>query len=53
MTTKEAAALWDVSETWVSILCKDNRIPGAIKKDGRWNIPEDAQKPADARRTHE
>lgn len=38
MTTKEIAALWEVSETWVTILCKDNRIPGAIKEGGRWNI---------------
>ena len=53
MTTKEIAALWEVSETWVTILCKDNRIPGAIKKGGRWNIPADAQKPNDARITRE
>ena len=53
MTTKEIAALWEVSETWVTILCKDNRIPGAIKEGGRWNIPADAQKPNDARITRE
>ena len=53
MTTKEIAALWEVSETWVTILCKNNRIPGAIKESGRWNIPADAQKPNDARITRE
>ena len=53
MTTKEIAALWEVSETWVTILCKDNRIPGAIKEGGRWNIPSNAQKPDDARVTRE
>lgn len=53
MTTKETAALWGVSETWVTILCKQNRIPGAIKNSGRWYIPDDAQKPNDARVTRE
>ena len=53
MTTKEIAALWKVSETWVTILCKDNRIPGAVKEGGRWNIPANAQKPDDARVTRE
>lgn len=53
MTTKETAALWGVSETWVTILCKDNRIPGALKLGGRWSIPENAQKPDDARVTRE
>ena len=51
MTTKEAAALWGVSETWVTILCKHNRIPGAAKNGGRWYIPDDSQKPDDARIT--
>lgn len=53
MTTKETATLWEVSETWVTKLCKDNRIPGVIKEGGKWNIPADAQKPNDARITRE
>lgn len=31
------------------ILCNENRIPGAQRAGGRWIIPEDAEKPADAR----
>ncbi len=53
MTTKEMAALWGVSETWVTTLCKQNRIPGAVKKGGKWIIPDGSQKPNDARVTRE
>lgn len=53
MTTKEIAALWGISENWVTMLCKQNRIPGAVKINGRWCIPNDSQKPCDARVTRE
>lgn len=49
MTTKEIALRWGVSETRVTILCKQNRIPGAVKTGKGWVIPEYAQKPEDAR----
>lgn len=50
LTTKEIAAKWGTTETWVSILCKQGRIKGAIKKGKRWFIPEDATKPLDGRK---
>lgn len=33
----------------VGVLCSQNRIPGAPQAGRRWIIPEDAEKPADAR----
>ena len=44
MTTKDAAALWDISERRVNELCKNGRIKGAVKKENRWQIPIDAEK---------
>ena len=49
MTVKEAAKLWDISERRVMILCKEGKIDGATKKGRSWVIPDNAQKPADAR----
>ena len=49
MTVKQAAEKWGISHRRVGILCKENRIPGAQRAGGRWIIPEDAEKPADAR----
>lgn len=51
LTTKEIAKKWGVSGTWVSILCKQGRIEGVVRKRNRWYIPEDAIKPVD-RRSH-
>lgn len=49
MNTKEAAISWGVTSTWVSILCAEERIPGAIKDRGNWMIPLGAEKPLDKR----
>lgn len=49
ITTKEAAALWGISERRVSILCREGRIDGAIKQGRAWWIPADAEKPMDNR----
>lgn len=53
MTTKEIAIRWGVSENRVTILCKQNRISGAVKNGKKWFIPDDAQKPDDARTIRE
>ena len=50
LTAKEIADKWDVTETWISILCKRGSIPGAIKVKKRWFIPENTEKPADGRK---
>ena len=50
MSTFEAAEKWGISHRRVSILCNQDRIPGAQRAGSRWIIPEDAQKPSDARK---
>lgn len=49
MTTKEAAALWGISQRRVAILCEQNRIPGVVKAGATWLLPKDTVKPTDAR----
>lgn len=50
LTVTDISKKWGVSTTWITILCSAGRISGAIKKGGRWKIPETAQKPKNARR---
>lgn len=49
MTVKEAAMLWGITERRVTVLCKEGRIEGACKRGRSWEIPADAEKPADSR----
>lgn len=50
LSTNEIAQKWGVSVTWVTILCKQGRIPGVVRKGNRWLIPADAEKPGDKRK---
>ncbi len=49
ISAKEAAEKWDISQRRVAILCAENRISGAMMVGNMWIIPDDAQKPEDAR----
>ena len=49
MTIKEAAKAWGITDRRVNELCKSGRIPGAIKEDKQWFIPDNTLKPADKR----
>ena len=49
LSTFEAAEKWGLSPRRVGVLCNENRIPGAQRAGSRWIIPEDAEKPKDAR----
>ena len=49
MLVKEAAERWGLTERSVTGMCRNGRIPGAIKEGGIWYIPADAEKPADGR----
>ena len=49
MSTKEAAALWGISDRQVSKLCGEGKVNGAVKKGRTWAIPMDTAKPADGR----
>ena len=51
LTIKQAAEKWDISERRIQVLCREGRIEG-VKRFGRaWEIPNDAEKPVDARVT--
>lgn len=49
LSTFEVAEKWGISPRRVGILCNNDRIPGAQRAGSRWIIPEDAEKPTDAR----
>jgi len=50
ITAKEASEKWNISVRRIQTLCSQNRILGAKKMgDKLWVIPEDAEKPKDAR----
>lgn len=49
ITAKEASEKWGISDRRIQLLCKQGRINGAYRLGWTWAIPEDAEKPADAR----
>ncbi len=49
ITVEEAAEKWGVSPRQVQILCKENRVDGAMRMSRIWIIPENAQKPTSNR----
>ena len=46
ISTKAASEKWAITEQLIRRYCRQERIPGAIRREGAWLIPEDAQKPA-------
>ena len=49
LSTKETAEKWGISSRRIALLCSEGRIPGAQRVGASWGIPDDAQKPTDAR----
>ena len=58
LSTFEAAEKWGISHRRVNVLCNEGRITGAQRagsrwiipaENGSWQIPANAEKPADAR----
>ncbi len=49
LSIKQTSEKWNISVRWINDLCKNGRIPGATKIGSFWVIPEDAEKPKDAR----
>ena len=49
LSTSETAEKWGLSSRRVVVLCNEGRIDGAQKAGSTWIIPENAQKPCDAR----
>ena len=52
ISVAQAAQKWGLSPRRIYTLCTDGRIPGAMHFVRSWAIPEDAEKPADARVKH-
>ena len=48
-TIQEISKKWGISERRVNVLCSEGRIEGAVKFGNTWAIPENSEKPADAR----
>lgn len=49
LSIHQTADKWGISVRRVQILCTNGRIPGAKKIGSFWVIPENAEKPSDAR----
>lgn len=45
----EVAEKWGIKERRINTLCLEGRIEGAVKFGTTWAIPENAEKPKDAR----
>ena len=50
LSVSQTAEKWEMTPRRVQVLCNDGRIEGAQKVGNVWTIPENAQKPADARK---
>lgn len=49
LSVSQTAEKWGISTRRIQILCREGRIPGAMRIGAFWAIPEDAAKPTDAR----
>ena len=49
LSIKQTSEKWNLSARWINDLCANGRIPGAMKIGSYGAIPENAEKPKDAR----
>lgn len=49
MSITQAAEKWGITPRRIQVLCKEERVPGAIRIGYVWAIPAGAEKPKDAR----
>ena len=49
LSISQTAEKWNISTRRIRRLCTEGRIEGAVQEGKMWLIPENAQKPADAR----
>ncbi|MBE6920562.1 MAG: helix-turn-helix domain-containing protein [Ruminococcaceae bacterium] len=49
ITASQAAEKWNISQRRVQVLCSEGRIEGVFKLGDNWAIPENSEKPTDAR----
>jgi len=49
LSIHQTSEKWGISTRRIQTLCGEGRIPGATKIGSYWAIPDDAEKPSDAR----
>ena len=49
ITTAQASERWGISQRRIALLCAEGRIYGAYKMGKTWVLPENVEKPSDAR----
>lgn len=49
ISVKDASEKWGISKRRVQLLCNSGRIDGTVMIGNMWLIPDDAEKPCDAR----
>ncbi len=49
ISTSEMSKKWGICSRRIQVLCANDRVPGASRVGNTWIIPEDAEKPKDAR----
>lgn len=49
MTIQEASLKWGISTRRIQVLCASGRLEGAARFGRQWAIPEEQNKPTDAR----
>lgn len=49
VTIKEISEKWNITPRRIQKMCADGKIQGAVKFGRDWAIPEDTEKPKDAR----
>lgn len=49
LSITQIAKKWGISGRRVQLLCVQGRIPGATKIGSYWAVPEETEKPKDAR----
>ena len=49
LSIKQLSEKWGISKRRIQTLCSTGRIPGAKKVGYSWIIPDDSEKPVDAR----
>ena len=49
LSVSQTAERWGITRRRIQRLCNEGRVEGAVKIGSYWAIPEDAEKPKDAR----
>ena len=48
ITAQPAAEQWNISDRRMRVLCREGKIPGAVKEGKAYKIPVDAENPSRA-----